>query len=174
MLGALADLQLRPLRDPTRHSRTRAETRPSRLRMPTPPSAPGLPPACPRTRSPLVFLRELNRELPGAALTSSYGYLSGSWANSLVQRRSHFPQPPHKRAAAARLQARDDVTVNNGNGGTTDGQVMFYSLLQQGALASDGQGGYTGAGGFVRHWDSCSSTVSERLLIRGSADPSPG
>jgi hypothetical protein len=94
----------------------------------------------------------------------SYGYLSGSWANSLVQRRSHFPQPPHKRALASKLQARGDVTVYNGNGGSSDGQVMFYSLLSQGALVPDGQGGYTGAGGFTRHWDSCSSTVSATSL----------
>jgi chitinase len=94
-----------------------------------------------------------------------YGYISGSTANSLKQRRSSFPQPPHKRglhsnSTSFTLQARGDVTVTNGGGGTTDGQIMFEDLLSQGALKSDGKGGFVGANGFVRHWDSCSSTVS--------------
>jgi chitinase len=57
------------------------------------------------------------------------------------------------------------VAVYNDNYGTTDGQVMFESLISQGALALDSSGAYVGAGGFTRHWDSCSSTVSPRFTV---------
>ena len=79
----------------------------------------------------------------------SYGYLQQSWATRLMDR-----SLPHKQ------EARGYVTVANDNGGTSDGQVMFEELISQGALVSDGNGGYEGAGGFFRVWDECSSTVS--------------
>ena len=100
----------------------------------------------------------------------AYGYLQASTANSLRQRSaSSFPLPPHKRHSHTHraILARDDVTVNNGNGGTSDGQVMFYSLISQGALQDDGNGGFIGANGFTRYWDSCSSTVSRNLFPIG-------
>jgi len=50
------------------------------------------------------------------------------------------------------------VVVKNDNGGTTNGQVQFNSLISQGALQKK-DGSYVGAGGFVRKWDTCSSTV---------------
>jgi chitinase len=52
------------------------------------------------------------------------------------------------------------VVVYNDNGGNSDGQVMWESLISQGALVKDSTGDWVGAGGFVREWDSCSSTVS--------------
>ncbi|OWZ52219.1 chitinase [Cryptococcus neoformans] len=84
----------------------------------------------------------------------AYGYIQVSSASSLIQRRS-LPLLPHKRSKHAKKASH--VTVQNESGGTTDGQVMWYGLLNQGALTlSDGQ--YVGAGGFTRYWDSCSST----------------
>ena len=83
----------------------------------------------------------------------AYGYLQKSWATGLMDRRS---LPPHK----LDLASRGTVTVVNDNGGDSDGQVMFESLISQGALVSDGNGGFEGAGGFFRVWDECSSTVS--------------
>ena len=71
----------------------------------------------------------------------AYGYLQISNANSLIQK-------------------RQSVTLYNGNGGTTDGQLDFRSIVDQGALSLDGSGVYEGAGGFTREWDSCSHTVS--------------
>jgi chitinase len=71
----------------------------------------------------------------------AYGYLQISNANSLIQK-------------------RQSVTLYNGNGGTTDGQLDFRSIVNQGALSLDGSGVYEGAGGFTREWDSCSHTVS--------------
>ncbi|WVO21177.1 uncharacterized protein IAS62_002483 [Cryptococcus decagattii] len=84
----------------------------------------------------------------------AYGYIQVSSASSLIQRRS-LPLLPHKRSKHTKKAS--GVTVTNESGGTTDGQVMWYGLLDQGALTlSDGE--YVGAGGFTRHWDSCSST----------------
>ncbi len=70
----------------------------------------------------------------------AYGYLQISSVDSLIQRRS--------------------TTLYNGNGGTTDGQIDFRSIVDQGALALDGSGVYEGSGGFEREWDECSNTVS--------------
>jgi chitinase len=76
----------------------------------------------------------------------AYGYLQKSSATSLKQRRSMGP--------------RASVTIYNSDGGSTDGQLDFIDIVSQGALALDSSGSYVGAGGFVREWDSCSSTVS--------------
>ena len=86
---------------------------------------------------------------------SSYGYLQKSTATGLKDRRSLLP-PPGRRTS---IVARDYVTVYNDNGGSADGQIMFESLISQGAIALDGSGSYVGAGGFIREWDTCSSTV---------------
>lgn len=85
----------------------------------------------------------------------AYGYLQMSTANGLKDRRS-LKSPP------GRNTARDYVTVYNDNGGSADGQIMFESLISQGALAVDGSGSYVGAGDFTREWDACSSTVSHQ------------
>lgn len=90
----------------------------------------------------------------------SYGYLQMSAATGLKDRRS-IPSPPGRRANEER---GDYVTVYNDNSGSADGQVMFESLISQGALVLDGSGSYVGAGGFTREWDSCSSTVSDSLF----------
>lgn len=81
----------------------------------------------------------------------AYGYLQKSSASHLYQRswRGMSP-PPHKRQGGS-------VTVKNEAGGTTNGQIMWHSLVDQGALTLSG-GSYVGAGGFTRHWDECSST----------------
>lgn len=92
-----------------------------------------------------------------------YGYIQVSSASSLIQRRS-LPLLPHKRSKHTKKAS--GVTISNESGGTTDGQVMWYGLLDQGALTlSDGE--YVGAGGFTRHWDSCSSTVSPPPVLYG-------
>ncbi|EIW71982.1 hypothetical protein TREMEDRAFT_66653 [Tremella mesenterica DSM 1558] len=80
----------------------------------------------------------------------AYGYLQKSEATGLKDRRSQmgFGRPDKKAS---------HVTIYNDNGGSTDGQVMFESLISQGALALD-SGEYVGSGGFTRYWDSCSST----------------
>ena len=65
------------------------------------------------------------------------------------------------------------VTVENDNGGTQDGQVTFASLVQQGALSSDGNGGFDASGGFDYHWDSCSSTVSKPSPSSQAPDHQP-
>ncbi|RSH80958.1 uncharacterized protein EHS24_008387 [Apiotrichum porosum] len=84
----------------------------------------------------------------------AYGYIQKSTATQLYDRSWRgIPIPPHKQKA----RASSSVTVSNTDGGTTDGQIMFDGLVSQGALVlSDGS--YIGAGGFTRHWDSCSST----------------
>lgn len=81
----------------------------------------------------------------------AYGYLQASQADKLYSRRRRgLPVPPHK-------QRRAELTVVNGDGGDSDGQVGFNSLVEQGALTlRDGQ--YVGSSGFIRHWDECSST----------------
>lgn len=84
----------------------------------------------------------------------AYGYLQKSTATGLKDRRSLLP-PPGRRTS---IVARDYVTVYNDNGGSADGQIMFESLISQGAIALDGSGSYVGAGGFIREWDTCSST----------------
>ncbi|RSH91922.1 hypothetical protein EHS25_009292 [Saitozyma podzolica] len=94
----------------------------------------------------------------------AYGYLQMSSASSLIQRRggvSPRDKLPHRKA---NLQAQEQkrasyVTVYNDGGGTSDGQVMFEELVSQGALTKDSSGEYVGAGGFVREWDGCSSTI---------------
>lgn len=78
---------------------------------------------------------------------AAYGYLQMSTATSLVTRRRRSLE--HRAAT---------VTVTNADGGTTDGQVNFASLISQGALVLDSTGAYVGGGGFTREWDSCSST----------------
>ncbi|WVF72941.1 hypothetical protein IAT40_007759 [Kwoniella sp. CBS 6097] len=100
--------------------------------------------------------------MPASKITlgvPAYGYLQKSTASSLKQRRSSFPVPPHKLLAnSTSHQARQSyATIYNDNGGSSDGQVMFESLISQGALTWE-NGGYVGASGFTRHWDSCSST----------------
>jgi chitinase len=91
----------------------------------------------------------------------AYGYLQKSTATQLKDRRRtlHGHLLPHKQQ---HLHSRaGHVTVYNDNGGSSDGQVMFESLISQGALAWNGDSGsWVGAGGFTREWDSCSSTVS--------------
>ncbi|TYJ53260.1 hypothetical protein B9479_006128 [Cryptococcus floricola] len=93
----------------------------------------------------------------------AYGYLQDSTASSLIQRRSvdTTQSLPHRRHAMSlknkHRKRASDVTVTNEDGGTSDGQVMWYSLLSQGALTLE-DGSYVGDGGFTRHWDSCSST----------------
>jgi chitinase len=69
-----------------------------------------------------------------------YGYISASFAQQLAGR------------------ASGGVAVKNDDGGMDNGQVQFNSLIAQGALQKK-NGTYVGAGGFVRKWDSCSSTV---------------
>ncbi|KAK8853278.1 hypothetical protein IAR55_003982 [Kwoniella newhampshirensis] len=88
----------------------------------------------------------------------AYGYLQKSAATQLKDRRRSFPMPPHKAAAnLTALPRANYVTVYNDNGGSADGQVMFESLISQGALVwQDGE--YVGGNGFTREWDSCSST----------------
>lgn len=76
---------------------------------------------------------------------AAYGYIQISDADHL-QRRS-YPYPVSKRA----------VTIRNEDGGTSSGQINFASIFNQGALVKEGAG-FTGAGGFIRHWDECSST----------------
>ncbi|KIO30248.1 glycoside hydrolase family 18 protein [Tulasnella calospora MUT 4182] len=68
------------------------------------------------------------------------------------------------KSTATRLTGRASVTVKNDDGGTTNGQVQFNSLISQGALQKR-NGAYIGAGGFTRYWDSCSSTP----FLRSSA-----
>lgn len=90
----------------------------------------------------------------------AYGYLQISSAMALKDRRRGFPS--HRRGTNGTSTAkRSSVTLYNDNGGSTDGQIMFESLISQGSLAIDSNSGeYVGAGGFTREWDSCSSTVS--------------
>ncbi|KAG8956634.1 hypothetical protein FRC04_000112 [Tulasnella sp. 424] len=70
------------------------------------------------------------------------------------------------KSTATRLTGRSSVTVKNDDGGTTDGQVQFNSLISQGALQKK-NGAYIGAGGFTRYWDSCSSTPFLRSSAAG-------
>lgn len=74
---------------------------------------------------------------------AAYGYIQISDADRL-QRRSY---PVSRRA----------VTITNDEGGTSSGQINFASIVNQGALVRQGSE-FTGAGGFVRNWDECSST----------------
>ncbi|WRT70162.1 uncharacterized protein IL334_007156 [Kwoniella shivajii] len=89
----------------------------------------------------------------------AYGYLQKSSASQLKDRRRALHTPPHKLSLNSTLHSSraSHVTVYNDYGGSSDGQVMFESLISQGALTlSDGE--YIGSGGFERYWDSCSST----------------
>jgi chitinase len=98
----------------------------------------------------------------------AYGYLQKSWASSL-RTRDYIPPSADQIAnftATAQLQKRQSglVTVKNGGGGDDNGQIGFADLIKQGALATDSQGKYIGAGGFYREWDACSSTVSADVI----------
>jgi chitinase len=92
----------------------------------------------------------------------AYGYLQKSWASSLRQRDYIPPSADQIANLTSSLEKRQNgiVTVRNGGGGDSNGQIGFADLVKQGALALDSQGKYIGAGGFYREWDSCSSTVS--------------
>jgi chitinase len=59
------------------------------------------------------------------------------------------------------------VELKTEEGGSDAGQIQFNQLVKQGALVRNNGGGYDGAGGFERRWDSCSSTVrlSEFFMI---------
>ncbi|WWC94945.1 hypothetical protein V866_001797 [Kwoniella sp. B9012] len=130
------------------------------------PNAP-LSDACGNSTQPLANAYAAVSSWTGAGMPANqitlgvpaYGYLQKSTASSLKQRRrSSFPSPPHKNSNSTSIQARaSEVTIYNDNGGSSDGQVMFYSLIDQGALTLE-DGEYVGEGGFTRHWDSCSST----------------
>jgi len=86
----------------------------------------------------------------------SYGYVSTSDAHRLRQRANLNSHPVYAR------EPRDgQVKVVAADGDT---QVLFRELVGQGALALVPSSGdhrppiFDGAGGFVKHWDSCSST----------------
>lgn len=110
--------------------------------------------------------------MPASKITlgiPAYGYLSGSYANNLVQRRMVNPADEAFFDANA-IQANDGpikrrgmekryVTVSSG-WSTTEGQIMWHDVVSQGALVEQSDSTWTGAGGFTRHWDACSSTVS--------------
>lgn len=124
--------------------------------------------------------------------TAAYGYISASSATALVNKRAATPtvgqsaalaavnavgSHSHKRSWGSRLSSlasklhRRAVTVTNDAGGTTDGQITFVDLINQGALGWDNsQRMWVGANGFTRVWDACSSTVrpSSRFLARSS------
>ncbi|WVW86237.1 hypothetical protein I302_108279 [Kwoniella bestiolae CBS 10118] len=130
------------------------------------PNAP-LSDACGNSTQPLANAYAAVSSWTGAGMPANqitlgvpaYGYLQKSTASSLKQRRrSSFPLPPHKNSNDSRIANRaSDVTIYNDWGGSSDGQIMFDSLVEQGALKlQDGE--YVGSGGFTRHWDSCSST----------------
>ncbi|KAG8986506.1 hypothetical protein FRB90_003969 [Tulasnella sp. 427] len=70
------------------------------------------------------------------------------------------------KSTATRLTGRSSVIIKNEDGGTTDGQVQFNSLISQGALQKK-NGMYAGSGGFTRYWDSCSSTPFLRSAAAG-------
>ncbi|WWD19694.1 hypothetical protein CI109_104158 [Kwoniella shandongensis] len=101
-----------------------------------------------------------NAGMPANQITlgvPAYGYLQKSTASQLKNRRRSFPMLPHKAANVTASPRANYVTVYNDNGGSSDGQVMFESLISQGALVyQDGE--YVGGNGFTREWDSCSST----------------
>ncbi|KAL7421165.1 hypothetical protein Q5752_004050 [Cryptotrichosporon argae] len=92
----------------------------------------------------------------------AYGYLQMSSATGLLDRRRS--SLPHKRAQQSE---RTYLTVENSDGGTSDGEVEFYSLISQGALVVSAAGEYVGGNGFVREWDSCSSTPWLRSSYSG-------
>ncbi|KAG8790576.1 hypothetical protein FRC16_000819 [Serendipita sp. 398] len=56
---------------------------------------------------------------------------------------------------------REMEGIRNEEGGMENGQVMFRSLVAQGALVRNvgGGGGYEGGEGYERRWDECSSTL---------------
>ncbi|WWC64508.1 uncharacterized protein I303_107118 [Kwoniella dejecticola CBS 10117] len=128
------------------------------------PNAP-LSDACGNSTQPLANAYAAVSSWTGAGMPANqitlgvpaYGYLQQSSANSLKQKkRSAFPQPPHKNSTRNEARA-SKVTIYNDWGGSSDGQIMFDDLITQGALKLvDGE--YVGTGGFVRHWDACSST----------------
>lgn len=108
-----------------------------------------------------------------------YGYLSGSSATKLVDKRAEIPfQHSHMKTRSwssrsllpnrhhnRRSELAKRVTVVNDGGGTTDGQLNFSELIRQGALGWDNSARkWVGAGGFTRVWDSCSSTVGLSVL----------
>ena len=139
-----------------RPSQTAVVTRLNPSPMHTPPSVAGPLPVCQLIRSLSVSQRMfLSSSWRQAETFSSYGYLQKSTATGLKDRRSLL-SPPGRRTSNV---ARDFVTIFNDNGGSADGQIMFESLISQGAIALNIAGSYVGAGGFIREWDSCSSTV---------------
>lgn len=78
----------------------------------------------------------------------AYGYISASSVDSLRARRRRG------------LEKKGGVKLYNADGGTTYGQLKFGDIISQGGLSRDSSGHWVGAGGFTRHWDTCSSTVS--------------
>ncbi|KAF5388225.1 hypothetical protein D9615_000516 [Tricholomella constricta] len=89
----------------------------------------------------------------------TYGYISSSDATSLRQRRS-----PSRQSRKGGSNQFDPVVKVVGEDGQSEGQVLFRELVRQGALVQtqptdvNNSAYFDGAGGFERHWDSCSST----------------
>lgn len=89
---------------------------------------------------------------------AAYGYISKSGATALVDRRRRASSPAR----------RANVVLVNEDGGSSDGQIMFNDLVQQGALTLDpATKKFLGTGGFTRLWDTCSSTPFLRSAASG-------
>ncbi|KAF9534200.1 glycoside hydrolase family 18 protein [Crepidotus variabilis] len=90
----------------------------------------------------------------------SYGYISSSTASRLRTRATATSKP---KKAKPNLAGVDNIMNEDG---ATQGQIQYKDLIKEGVLKRsnsthlDGQTStiFTGANGFVRHWDSCSDT----------------
>lgn len=86
----------------------------------------------------------------------SYGYVSDSEASDLRSRST-------KALKFRRLRSLDDGSEEPGTtikiiGEDGSSTVQFRELLRQGALVRTSASAYDAAGGFTRHWDTCTST----------------
>lgn len=99
----------------------------------------------------------------------SYGYISRSDSTTLRQRSVAGHQPhkaAHEHPTEGESHSNIIEVINDDGGGSDAGQVQFNALIAQGSLvrhAPDANTNnntvtYTGASGFTRYWDDCSST----------------
>jgi chitinase len=125
--------------------------------------------ACGNSTQPLANAEAAIRSWVGAGFSANqivlgvpaYGYVSRSDRQQLATRDDTSGMNTTN-GIAMEMSA---VELKNEEGGGDAGQIQFNQLVKQGALVRNNGGGYDGAGGFERRWDSCSSTVRLNYLM---------
>ncbi|KAH8920058.1 glycoside hydrolase family 18 protein [Atractiella rhizophila] len=114
-----------------------------------------------------------NALVPPLSVPPSAPSLSSNHANGPI---SYLPLPQSTQARTTLAQSGYSLASGSGDLSSYIGsQAGFRELVNRGALAKSSSGKYVGKNGYVRKWDSCSSTPflvnSERGLVVTYDDP---